>query len=348
MPNPNPKLAALQTVVIQRQLDGIVLTDAALVQSYCGFVASSAWLIIRREEVLLLTDARYLAKAKTLECATAVNFSELSKAWFAEQKIKRLGAVHDKVTLGGQVQWDKWGVKIVDATMPVMQLGSHKTSSEVAACARACAVADAALTAALTELHDGVTEWELAWAIEKYGREHGASAVSFEPIVAFGEHTAVPHHSPTDRALTTETAILIDWGFIVDGVCSDCTRCFWWGEQPDAEWVALYESVAAAQSAGIAAIRAGAPIAATQAAAELSFGEKMVHSFGHGVGNVVHEYPALTGKASDDFAVGQLVTAEPGLYRDGQWGVRIEDLGVVMADGYEILTKFSKNFQLKL
>jgi len=174
--------------------------------------------------------------------------------------------------------------------------------------------------------------------------------VSFPPIVASGAHGALPHAQPRDVVIESGVLVTIDWGALLDGYCSDCTRTLATGELPDEER-SVYELVLAAEQAGVAAVRAGAPGRDVDAVAralidDAGHGEHFGHGLGHGVGIEIHEAPRLSVRSDDTLAAGMVVSVEPGIYLPGRCGVRIEDLVLVTGDGCEVLTGLPRELRI--
>jgi Xaa-Pro aminopeptidase len=192
----------------------------------------------------------------------------------------------------------------------------------------------------------GRTEAEVALALEDGMRRRGASAPSFDTIVAAGPHGALPHACPRDVTIGDGELVVIDWGATLHGYCSDCTRTFATGEIPDTVRV-TYDLVLDAQRAGLEAVHPGIGGRAADAAARglidaAGHAQHFGHSLGHGVGLEVHEAPTLSRRSDTVLAPGNVVTVEPGVYVPGEVGVRIEDLCVVTESGCEILTDIPK------
>jgi Xaa-Pro aminopeptidase len=178
-------------------------------------------------------------------------------------------------------------------------------------------------------------------------RRLGASGTSFETIVASGPNGAMPHARPTDRRLQEGDLVVLDFGCIVDGYCSDMTRTVAIGEVDDT-CKRMLEVVTAANEAGVGAVGPGVStsevdIAARSVIAQAGWAESFTHGTGHGVGLDIHEAPTLRKGSEDILAPGMIVTVEPGIYRPGKWGIRIEDQVVVTESGHEILTGFTKD-----
>ncbi len=177
-------------------------------------------------------------------------------------------------------------------------------------------------------------------------RERGASGVSFDPIVAAGPNGALPHARPSDRRIEPGELVVIDFGCVVDGYCSDMTRTVSVGEPgPDARHI--WDTVLLAQRTGCEAVAVGAECAAVDRAsrdviADAGWADAFVHGTGHGVGLEIHESPRVASTSTGTLASGHVVTVEPGVYLPGVGGVRIEDTLVVTPDGPVALTEFPK------
>ncbi len=233
-----------------------------------------------------------------------------------------------------------------------------KEPAELERVAAACAVADRALAALLPRIKPGVTEAELAIDLEWLMRTNGAEALAFDVACLAGPEAALPHGSPGDRPVLDRAVLLFDFGAQVAGYRSDMTRTLFVGE-PTARDLAIYELVATAQSAAIAALESGVAAAAAEGAPLPSgreidraardvieaagHGEHFGHSLGHGIGLATHEGPSLGRRAPDTPLPRRTVfSVEPGIYLDGETGVRIEDLVAIDADAgtVEWLTRF--------
>src|SRR5579883_2001990 len=191
-----------------------------------------------------------------------------------------------------------------------------------------------------------VTEAEIAAEIDYQMRLGGASAPAFETIVAAGPHAAFPHARPTENRLQANQLLLIDMGALQQGYCSDMTRMFHLG-QPTRKTKDIYQAVLESQLAGIDAVRAGVTAGKVDAAVRRvlkshGLDKTFTHSTGHGLGLEIHEAPRLGRKDETRLTPGMVVTIEPGIYLEGQFGIRIEDTVVVTENGAEILTPTTK------
>jgi Xaa-Pro aminopeptidase len=212
----------------------------------------------------------------------------------------------------------------------------------------ALALADAALLQVLERGLAGRSERDVAIELELAMRRLGAEAASFPTIVASGAHGALPHAQPRPEPIPADVLVTIDWGALLDGYCSDCTRTYASGEGISGGAREIYELVLSAQRAGVEALRAGPTGREMDAVAravieEAGQGEHFGHGLGHGVGLEVHEPPRLSRTEGDRVLVaGNVVTVEPGVYLPGELGVRIEDLAVVRDGGHDVLTSLPK------
>jgi Xaa-Pro aminopeptidase len=353
------RLAAL---LAERELDALLVTNLVNVRWLTGFTGSNGLALVGpSDQRLFLTDFRYLTQsAEQLDAgwrreiapeilpAAAKNAPRLPGAGTT----LRLGfddaslSVKDHGTLAGRLAE---GVELVAADGAVEQLRLVKDAGELDKIRAAAKLADAALTEVLGRGLVGRTERDVALDLEVTMRKAGAEAASFAPIVAAGEHSALPHAVPRDVAIPAGTLVTIDWGAQLDGYASDCTRTYATGEL-DPRDREIYEVVLRAQETSLAAVRAGAGGREVDAVARAiitaaGHGEHFGHGLGHGVGAEVHEGPRLSQRSDSTLATGQVVTVEPGVYVPGAVGVRIEDLAIVTDDGCEVLTGLPKHLQ---
>jgi len=182
----------------------------------------------------------------------------------------------------------------------------------------------------------GRTEAEIATDVISRLIDAGHENVEF-CIVASGPNSASPHHNPSDRVVQPNEMVLFDFGGTHNGYCSDITRCVWTGPIPD-EVAATYATLKKAQQAAVDAARPGATLGDIDAAARTviadgGFGDYFIHRTGHGIGTEPHEQPYVVAGSDEIVAVGHAFSIEPGIYIDGKWGMRLEDIVVIGADG---------------
>lgn len=208
-----------------------------------------------------------------------------------------------------------------------------KTQEQIALIKRAVDIIDDCYDAVLANVKGGMSELDIANFIEKFVLEHGGEGLSFDTIVAFGAGGAEPHHVPTDKQLQKGMLVTIDMGAIYGGYCSDFTRTFAYGDI-DEKQREIYEIVYEAQKRGVEATCAGISCHDLDAVcrdyiSQNGYGDKFIHTTGHGVGKLIHEDPRVGKGTETVLENGMVITIEPGIYLPGEMGVRIEDTLVV-------------------
>jgi Xaa-Pro aminopeptidase len=341
----------VQAELRERELDALVVTHLVNVRWLTGFTGTNAIAVVSADgRCSFLTDFRYVERA-----AGEVDGFEQRRggrdllADAAEELAGRVGFEDHHMPVR---TWERLAesvgdsVELVGADSLLEDLRAVKEPAEVDAVRAAAELADEVLRAAVLE--DGLagrTERDVARAIERELRERGAEP-SFPPIVAAGENGARPHAEARDVEIPADTLVVVDWGALLDGYCSDCTRTFATGALDDGARE-VYALVERAQAEALEAVAPGASCKAVDAVArtliaDAGHGEHFGHGLGHGVGMEVHEEPRLTATAEGDLAPGNVVTVEPGIYLPGELGVRIEDLVVLTAEGHEVLSGLPK------
>ncbi len=328
-------------------LDALLVTHLPNARYLTGFSGSNGQVVLGAdpERSVFLTDGRYTEQSRLevpdLERRTYPNGLAVAVAAVcADLGVGRIGFEGAGVSYATYTELaSSVPAEFVPVAGAVERERLTKDAEERAAISRAQACADEAFERAVLggALREGGTERELALALELAMRRAGADDRAFGTIVAFGENGAEPHHHPTDRPLARGDVVKMDFGALADGYHSDMTRTVAFGEPP-ARLRELRDIVAAAQAAGIDAVRAGVPAQAVDGAAravvaEAGYAEAFPHGLGHGVGLEIHEEPRLRWDAGSELLEGMVVTIEPGVYIPGLGGVRIEDMVEVTADG---------------
>jgi Xaa-Pro aminopeptidase len=341
------------------EADVLLVTEPHNVRWLTGFTGSSGAAVVGRDGTRrFITDFRYLTQSA----------EQLDPAWEREIAVDLLAGVTRSLPGSGDLRMAfesahmtvKDHAKLAGTLRPrielvpvpgvVEELRAVKDEDELEAVRAAARLADDALVEVLGNGLVGRTEREVALDLEFAIRRRGAQAVSFPPIVAAGEHGALPHAEPREVAIPAGTLCVIDWGAQLDGYASDCTRTFATGDVDprDAE---VYALVLRAQEAALAAVRPGPTGREVDAVARAiidaaGHAEHFGHGLGHGVGLDVHEGPRLSKQGDAALAAGMVVTIEPGVYVPGAIGVRIEDLVIVTDDGGEIVSSLPKDLQV--
>jgi Xaa-Pro aminopeptidase len=348
----------LSDAVAERGLDALLVTDLVNLRYVSGFTGTNGLAVVGAGAGgarVFVTDFRYVERAadevQGFERRRGGRdlFDSVGEALPAERPL-RLGfddahlPVRRHRELGAALGDD---VELVPAGGMVEDLRRVKEPGELKRIRAAAALADEAFNAMLARGLTGRTERAVALDLEDEMRHRGATAPSFPSIVAAGPHGALPHAEPRDVEIEAGTLVVIDFGALIDGYCSDCTRTVATGKL-DGEAGDVYALVQRAQQAGLDAVRAGPSGRDVDAAAravieEAGHGEEFGHGLGHGVGLEVHEAPRLAKSDDSVLQAGNVVTVEPGVYLPGRLGVRIEDLVVVTEDGAEVLSSVDKD-----
>ncbi len=357
------RITVLAAQLRDREVEQLLVTAPVNVRYLTGYSGSSGVALIAAADASaphrFFTDFRYLSQAEEevdAQFEREIAQGDLLEAVGATLSPSpgaqaRLGFDEAQLTvkrhalLEELLEGQGWG--LVPCGGMVEALREVKEAEEVSRLRAAAALADEALLEVLRDGLRGRTEVEVAIALELSMRRRGASGASFPSIVAAGEHGALPHAQPREVQIPAGVLVTIDWGAVHEGYCSDCTRTFATSEL-SGQAKEVYEVVRNAQASALEAVRAGRNGRELDAVAraiieEAGYGEHFGHGLGHGVGMEVHEGPRLSRTASEQpLCAGNVVTVEPGIYLPGRLGVRIEDLVLLSADGYEVLNGLPK------
>jgi len=347
---------------VAESIDALLVTRLPNVRYLTGFTGSAALLLVSPDEIVFVTDGRYAEQAADQlgEAGVAARI-EVRTSQSGQRDVmrdaaaayRRLGLEAHGVTWAQQrafaAEWFA-GAELVATEHLVEDLRRVKEPAEVARIQAACTIADDALGVVAPRLAESPTERDVALWLELEMRDRGATGTSFDTIVASGPNGAKPHARPSNRPIEAREPVVIDFGCVVDGYCSDMTRTLSVGDPgPDAR--RMFDVVRDAQQSGRDAVTSGADCARVDKACRdvieaAGWGDAFVHGTGHGVGLEIHEAPRVAKTARDTLASGYVVTVEPGVYLPGTGGVRIEDTVVVTDDGARALTRFPKDFLL--
>ncbi len=337
--------------------DGVLITRLVNVRYLTGFTGSAALLLVTPERALFVSDGRYRDQATEEMGASGVevdieilNLGQKEVVVDGATGVARLGLEADHVTWAQQRKYaGEWfpETELVATEGLVDRLRLVKDPGEVARIEAACATADAALAGVRHRLVEGPTEEEFGLELDTEIRRLGAEGNSFETIVASGPNSAKPHARPGSRRIQEGDLVVLDFGAVVEGYCSDMTRTFAIGEISPTQQRML-DVVAASQAAGVEAVAAGVEAKAVDLASrgvidEAGWADAFLHSTGHGVGLEIHENPRVAQTSEDTLGTDYIVTVEPGVYLPEHGGVRIEDTVVVTEDGCRVLTRAPKS-----
>ncbi len=349
------RLLALRESLGRANLDALLVSSLPSIRYLTGFAGSNALVVVTARDCVLLTDFRYATQAQDEVGTSATVRIEASSLWSGLWA--QLGGITGVDRVGFESahllhrdfqrlleQGSRWQWR--PTTELVEELRVSKDAGEVAHIRRAVAIAESALSATLPALRPGLTETQVAGLLERALREAGSDAFPFPSIVASGERSALPHARAADRMLQRGDFVLLDFGAVYAGYCSDITRTVVLGAASAAQRE-VYDVVKEANARASGAVRAGMRGMAADAIAReyidgRGFGEAFGHSLGHGIGLEVHEAPRLAKTADAPLPLGSVVTIEPGIYRAGWGGVRIEDDVLLLDEGPQVLTSFPR------
>lgn len=297
-----------------------------------GFSTSFGYVLSDKNKTVFYTDPRYLEAAKAAMKDMNIEVKQFNGT--VENLLKPYKEVAiplSKTLYPEYLKIAATGIKIIDSSKAFTDAMAVKEDYELSYIKKACEIADKAYCSLLSQIKEGMSENEVAAQLEYLMRTYGASGTSFETIVAFGENSSVPHHETGERKLKYGDIILIDFGCIYHGYCSDCTRTFLFGDDgKHAEFKEIYNHVLKAHMLAKEQITAGITGREADGYARdyfRGFGldNYFTHSLGHGIGINIHEYPFLSLKSLDVLKDNMVFSDEPGVYFEGKFGVRIED-----------------------
>ena len=311
--------------------------------------------VVTAEKCFYFTDSRYIEAANNLITGAEIamtghsrNYRAMVQEVIDQCHIETLGFEESYLSVADYELWDKGlTARLVPAQKLVNSLRAAKDAEEIALMRKAQEITDRAFDEICKFIQPGMTEQEIAARLQYDMLRFGAEKMSFDPIVVSGPNGSLPHGVPSSKQVQKGEFLTMDFGCKYGGYCSDMTRTVALGE-PTGEMKKVYQTVLEAQLAGIAVTRAGVPgksidAAARKVIADAGYGEYFGHGYGHSLGIEIHESPNANTREETLLPVGAVVSAEPGIYLPGKFGVRIEDVTVLTADGCEILTKSPKD-----
>lgn len=350
------RLARVVDALTEHQVDALLVSAPANIRYLTGFSGSSALLLITPRDVLCITDFRYATQVREevgdLARVRIDNVSLWQTLWSELPTLSRCSVIafesahlshHDFSRLLSETEGGRWQWRPQSGI--VESLRESKDADEVALIAEAAGVATRALAATLRQVRAGLTELQVAGILERALRDEGSEAHPFETIVASGPRSALPHARASCRPIHSGDILLLDFGAEVHGYCSDVTRTVVVGRASE-EQREVYRIVRDANERAAAQVAVGmsgreADALARDYIAGHGFGDDFGHSLGHGIGLEVHEAPRLSRQSDAALPRDTVVTIEPGIYRAGWGGVRIEDDVHLTAAGPRVLTDFT-------
>ena len=341
----NKRKDKFKQYLIDNGMDSAVITNSPDIFYLTGFTGEG-YVVISPEGDTLVTDFRYVNQAGVQTKNLVICDVALSDTNELFAKFENTGFEDMSVDYKRFCELEKKFKKLTPIGSVLNDFRAVKEQSEINSIKKAQEITDKAFAHILDYIRPGVAEKDIALELEYFMRSNGAQKASFDVIAATGAHGAMPHAEPDERIIGMNEFVVLDFGCVVDGYCSDMTRTVCVGKATD-EMKKVYNTVLNAQLRALEMIKAGVVACDVHnKAAEIInefFPGRFGHGLGHGVGLEIHESPNLSPRNSNPLKSGNVVTVEPGIYIDGFCGVRIEDLVVVEDGKCQNLTNSSKN-----
>jgi len=336
---------------IPDEISHFLITKIENIRYLTNFSGEEGFLIYDKQKFILLVDGRFTTQAKE-EVYKDIEVVEYKPPFvdfiFENYSIEKLG--FEDTILFSLYNKLREKFELIPLSEVVEKERIVKRENEIKHINEAQKIAEISFLETLKSIKENVTEIELNAELEYQMRKRGGEKNAFDFIILFGERGALPHGKPSNRKLKNGDIIIFDFGTVVDGYHSDCTRMVTFGKITE-EAEKVIKIVEEAQKIGIDGIREGVGVVdldkkVREYIKEKGYGEFFNHSLGHGVGLEIHEKPYLSPRGEGELKTGMVVTIEPGIYLPGKFGVRIEDLLVVEKDGARDLTRIDKVFKI--
>ena len=349
------RIESLASGLNEMELEGILITDEINVRYLTGFTGDSSYLYVTPEKSTILSDGRYQTQIAD-ECpgleaiirTPRQKMIQSVETAVGDSGATRVGLEADHVSVSlmqtltrecDQVDWQP-------TTNAVESLRMIKDQQEIEILKQSVVINEQAFSEVVPRIRPDWTERQLAFELEAAIRRLGAEGFSFEPIVGAGPSGALPHYRPGNAVVGEHKTLLIDWGTCLNGYASDLTRTLHLAE-PSSEFRKAYEAVLNSQLAAIEKMGPGVVASEVDQAArdvlrQASLDEYFIHGLGHGVGLQIHESPRMSAISTETLESGMVITVEPGVYFEGEFGIRIEDDVLITDSGCEVLSQLPK------
>lgn len=329
------RIERLQASIVENNLPPLLLSKPTDISYFTGFQfllseEREAFLLVDKDHVILWY-ASFSPLPTDIPCIAIPmrGINELNQK-LLDLQLTALAIDPSALTLAEYRIIEKTSIPITELDRKIIwQQRMQKDSEEQAKIIKACQIATQIVTLSFPLLKQGITEQEFAFLLDTKIREHHAIP-AFPTIVAFGAHTALPHHQPTDTMLQPESAILIDFGAQYQSYCSDMTRSWWFGTKPPTEYQTIQSAVDRAYQAGVEAINQSLTAQQLDSVVRNSlesagFGKNFIHTTGHGLGLEIHEPPSISSSNPQELMPNMAITIEPGVYLPDEFGYRFEN-----------------------
>ncbi len=339
-------------------IDAMLITGESNRRYAAGFPSTAGAALITEEGSYFFVDSRYIEAARANIRNAEVkmtdknnSYEKLINAVLEKTGAKKLGVEEDELSYSAfEAYRNKLNAELVPAQNVITELRMVKSAEELDKLICAQRISERALEQVLGMIRPGMTERDIAAELTYRMLKEGAETTSFEPIVVAGVKSSMPHGVPGDNVIKDGDFLTMDFGCKYEGYCSDMTRTVAVGHASD-EMKEVYHTVLSAQTAAIEAAHAGMKGAeldkiARDVIVKAGYGDCFGHGFGHGVGLDIHEAPTAGPSGQKEMPAGAVISAEPGIYLEGRFGVRIEDVIILRENGCENITRAPKELMI--
>ena len=353
MKDHSKRLSLFSARLSQLRADYFLITHLPNIRYLCGFTGSAGALLVGGAEPIFLTDGRYAEQAvqevRGARIVVQAKSPITAASRWLSRKQGRLAIEADHMSVASEARLRAMlpkRIRIAPVSNAVESQRSIKDATEIELLRKAVNLGSSLFPGLVKSIRPGVLETEIAARLQYAARKAGAEGMSFDTIVAAGPRSALPHGRASATPIPPKGLVVLDYGVILSGYCSDMTRTVAVG-RISAKERGWYEAVLDSQLAGIAAVRPGATAGEVDAAARnvlkrSKLAKYFTHSTGHGVGLEIHEAPRLAAGEKTVLEPGMVITIEPGVYIPGEGGVRIEDMILVTKTGCDVFTPTTK------
>ena len=344
--------------LLDGEVDGLLLTSRYSRHYGAEYDIAEGVAIVTKQGCRYFTDSRYIESAQNnlkdfevLEVNRTIGYSKRINDAIADFGVTTLGYEENYLTAAELMNYEKHlNAKLVPFNKPIYSFRGVKEEWELKLMRKAQAITDKAFAEVVTRIKPGMTELELQAELIYCMYKNGGTGLAFDPIVVSGPNTSLPHGVAGERVIQAGDFVTMDFGASYQGYCSDMTRTVAVGYATD-EMKQVYDTVLKAQTAAIAATKAGIPGQSVDAVArkvitDAGYGEYFGHGYGHSLGLEIHENPGVNAGNTEPLPAGAVCSAEPGIYLPGKFGVRIEDVTIIKEDGCEDITGSPKNLMI--
>lgn len=335
---------------IFKDCDAFLLTSHHNIRYLTGFTGSLAYCLISPDSAYIFVDGRYTEQAKDqTKDIEVITYRQSIGDALSKFSFRILGLEFESLSYSQYKNMESIfkGTSFVDVSSDFHRIRTTKTEDEIKYISQSASLVDLGFSHIKDYIKPGVRERDVAAELEYFLKKNGADAMSFSTIVGSGSRGSYPHVTPSDKVIENGDCVVIDFGCVLNGYCSDMTRTVFVGEIPEDQHrvysVVLESQIKALEYCKVGSKACDVEKICRQVMKNHNLESFFVHSLGHGVGVEIHEFPRISSRSSDVLAENMVFTIEPGIYIEGKFGVRIEDLVMLTKDGLRFLSSSPKS-----